>query len=169
MLVQFNANEVFEIGIEIEKNGKVFYQEAAKIATDEAIRKLFSELSEWEDSHVELFKKMRSELPDRIKEDTLLDPDSEYRDYLQAAADSHVFARSTDISKLVAQCTSSLEALDLAMRFEKDSVVFYTTIKNAASAKFGGENIDTLIDEELKHIALLSKSQQELEKGVYCE
>ena len=93
------------------------------------------------------------------------DPDSEYRDYLQAAADSHVFTGSTDISKLVAQCTSSFEALDLATRFEKDSVVFYTTIKNAASDKFGGENIDTLIDEELKHIALLSKSKQELEKG----
>ncbi len=94
-----------------------------------------------------------------------LDPDSEYRDYLQAAADSHVFAGSADISELVSQCTSSLEALDLAMRFEKDSVVFYTTIKNAASAKFGGENIDTLIDEELKHISLLCKSQQELEKN----
>ena len=127
--------------------------------------KFFSELAEWEDSHIEIFESMRSQLPEKIRYEPLFDPEDEYRDYLQVAADSHVFARSLDIPKLASQCKTPFEALNLALNFEKDSVVYYTTIKTAVAAHFGGEKIDTLINEELKHISLLNSMQKGLEKG----
>ncbi len=108
---------------------------------------------------------MRSQLPEKIRYEPLFDPEDEYRDYLQVAADSHVFARSLDIPKLASQCKTPFEALNLALNFEKDSVVYYTTIKTAVAAHFGGEKIDTLINEELKHISLLNSMQKGLEKG----
>ena len=123
------------------------------------------ELSEWEDSHIGIFESMRAELPDRIRYESLFDPDDEYRDYLQAAADSHVFIKNHDVSELVARCGSPFKALDLALEFEKDSVVYYTTIKKAVSAHLGAEKIDALIEEELKHISLLNDRQKKYKKG----
>ena len=58
MLVQFSAGEVFEIGIEIEKNGKAFYEEAAANTADQTIREFFTELASWEDGHIKLFENM---------------------------------------------------------------------------------------------------------------
>lgn len=163
MSFQFNAESIFEIGVQIEKNGKAFYQEAAKTTSDKTVSTLFAELADWENKHIELFERMKAELPEDMKEDTVFDPDNEMYSYLQAAADSHVFMKSDTVSDLIAECSSPSRALDLALEFEKDSVVYYTTIKKVVSDYLGKEKIDILIDEELKHIALLNKKKREIE------
>ena len=162
MSIQFSADAIFEIGIRIEKNGRAFYLEAAKSASDETVKSLFTELAEWENKHVELFKQLKSELPENMKEDNLFDPDNEFRAYLEAAADSHVFVSSMNVDALAAQCSSPSEALEAALTFEKDSVVYYTAVKKVVSGLPGREKIDRLIDEELKHIAILNSKQQQI-------
>jgi len=163
MSIQFNAESIFEIGVQIEKNGKAFYLEAAKKASDETVKSLFTELADWENKHIELFEQLKSELPDTMREDNIFDPENELYTYLEAAANSHVFVASTDISGLVAQCNSPAEAFDLALTFEKDSVVYYTTIKKMVADHLGREKIDRLIDEELKHIAILNKKKKQID------
>ena len=39
--------------------------------------------------------------------------------YLKATADSHVFIRNKDIRELASKCKTPIEALDLAVGFEK--------------------------------------------------
>jgi rubrerythrin len=163
MSIQFNAESIFEIGVQIEKNGKNFYLEAAKNASDEPVRSLFTELADWENKHIELFEQLKSELPSTMREDNLFDPDNEYYMYLEAAANSHIFVASIDVSQLVGQCNSPSEILDLALTFEKDSVVYYTTVKKMVANYLGREKIDTLIDEELKHIAILNKRKKQMQ------
>ena len=162
MSLQFTAESIFEIGVQIEKNGKTFYLESAKRTTDDTVKTLFTELAAWENTHIELFQQLQGELPDNLRGNNLFDPDDEFSTYLQAAADSHVFVASTDIARLAAQCKSPTEALDLALTFEKDSVVYYTTMKKVVSKHFGREKIDLLIDEELKHIAILNQKKKQL-------
>jgi rubrerythrin len=53
--------------------------------------------------------------------------------------------------------------LDLAVNFEKDSVVFYTTMKKLVPENLGKGEIDALIDEEISHIFILTQKKKELE------
>ncbi len=159
MSIQFKAETIFEIGIQIEKNGRAFYLEAAKKTDDQAMAAFFTELADWEKGHILLFETLQAELPDAMRDDTLFDPENEMVAYLQAAADSHVFAASIDAATLVAQCHTPVESLDLALRFEKDSVVYYTTLKQVVADHRGKDKIETLIQEELNHIVILNKKK----------
>jgi rubrerythrin len=163
MLFDFNADEIFQIGVLIETNGQKFYEAVAKNTLDPSAQKLFLDLSRWESQHIELFKNLRQRLPDSAKREDLFDPNQELHLYLKATADSHVFIRNKDIPQLASTCKTSLEALDLAVAFEKDSIVFYTTMKKLVPEHLGKNDIDTLIDEEISHIFFLTQKKKELE------
>lgn len=155
MAAMFNANEVYQMGVEIEKNGRAFYEAAAERAEDPAIEKLFKELSAWEDGHVMLFENLKNDLPPDAGGFDVADPDGEMGRYLKANADSHVFVVNKDMSALVQSCGSPQETLELAIRFEKDSVALYSSMKNVVPADLGREKIERLIQEELSHVSYL--------------
>jgi rubrerythrin len=163
MSLNFNADEIFQIGVQIEKNGEKFYKTVARNTPDLSVQKLFSDLSRWESNHIEVFEKLRQGLPDSAKGGDLFDPDHELHLYLKATANSHVFIRNKDIPELASTCKTSIEALGLAIVFEKDSVVFYTTMKKMVPEHMGKSEIDTLIDEEISHIFILTQKKRELE------
>jgi rubrerythrin len=163
MSFNFNANEIFEIGIQIESNGQKFYETIAKNTFDPSAQKIFLDLAQWESKHIELFKKWKERLPDSAKRGDLFDPNQELHLYLKATADSHVFIRNKDIPELASKCKTPIEALELAVTFEKDSVVFYTTMKKLVPEHLGKSEMDTLIDEEISHIFMLIQKKKELE------
>ena len=162
MSIYFNADEIFQMGIQIESNGQRFYETVANHTSEETVRKLFSELSRWESEHIDLFDKLRQALPDSAKKGDLFDPNQELQLYIKAAAESHVFIKNEDITGLALRCKTPGEALDLAITFEKDSVVFYTTIKKVVPEEFGKRQIELLIDEEINHISILVQKRREL-------
>ena len=163
MSFNFNADEIFQIGVQIEINGQRFYETVAKNTSESSVKKLFSDLSRWESEHIELFKKLKQRLPDSAKREDLFDPNQELHLYLKATADSHVFLKHKDIPELASKCKTPIEALDLAVAFEKDSVVLYTTMKKLVPEYLGKGEIDTLIDEEISHIFILTQKKKELE------
>jgi rubrerythrin len=162
--LNFNADEIFQIGVQIETNGQKFYDMVAKNTSDPFARKLFSDLSRWESEHIKLFEKLRQGLPDSAKQGDLFDPNEEQHLYFKATADSHVFLKNKDIPEFASKCKTPIEALDLAVTFEKDSVVFYSTMKKLVPESLGKFEIDALIDEEISHIFILTQKKKELEK-----
>ena len=164
MALGFNAREVFDIGVQIEVNGKAFYEAAAKKVADAKNRAFFVELANWEAQHIQLFSELRDKLPAASGAEAF-DPAGEAAMYLQATADSHVFVKNQDIVALVAGCRGPAEILDLAIVFEKDSVVYYTSMKQAVSPRFGQDKIDRLINEEIRHIGMLARRKLDLAKG----
>jgi rubrerythrin len=163
--MNFNAREIFDIGVQIEVNGKAFYEAAAKKVAETAMKEFFLELAAWENTHIKLFGELRDSLPKAAGNVPLFDPNDEAAMYLQATADSHVFVKNKDMVGLVAGCKGPLEILDVAMTFEKDSVVFYTTMKKVVAPNLGQEKVDRLIDEEIKHIGMLSLRRAKLAAG----
>ncbi len=157
MSLVFNAEEIYRIGVEIEKNGEAFYKAAAAASGDEDAEKLFSDLAAWEKGHIELFEKLKAALPPDLKPDEDIDLDQQKQMYLKAAADSHIFVANTDVEALVAGCKDPAAMLRLAMGFEKDSVVLYTAMKTLVPKKLGGDTIDRLVDEEIQHVAMLQE------------
>ena len=91
MGVTFNANEVFEMAEEIERNGAVFYREVAEKASSQAMKDMFLGMAAMEDAHLQTFQEMRKELSAQEKAETTYDPYNEATLYLQALADSKGF------------------------------------------------------------------------------
>jgi rubrerythrin len=162
MSIDFNADEIFQLGIQIETNGKQFYETVAKTTLDPSVKGLFSELSKWESEHQQLFEKLKRALPDSAKKETLFDPEGEQSLYLKTMAESHVFVKNKNIAGLASKCKTPEEALDLAIVFEKDSVVFFTTMKRVVPEHLGKDKVDLLINEEIKHICILTQKRREL-------
>ena len=162
MSFDFNADEIFQIGVQIETNGQKFYEMVSRNVLEPSAQKLFSDLARWESEHIKLFKKLRERLPNSAKRGDLFDPNQELHLYVKAAADSHVFVRNKDIPELSSHCKTPIEALDLALAFEKDSVVFYTTMKKLVPESLGKAEIDALIDEEISHIYILMQEKRKL-------
>ena len=160
--MNFNAREIFDIGLQIEVNGKAFYEAAAKKTAETTTREFFLELAAWEGTHIKLFNELRDALPKAAGNVPLFDPNDEAALYLQATADSHVFVRNKDMVGLVAGCKGPLDIIDVAMTFEKDSVVFYTTMKKVVAKNLGQDKVDRLIDEEIKHISMLAQRRAKL-------
>ncbi|MBA7641032.1 hypothetical protein ES703_48704 [subsurface metagenome] len=55
MAIGFNADEVLEMAIRIERNGAAFYRKAAGLQSDEKNRDFFESLAAMEDKHQETF------------------------------------------------------------------------------------------------------------------
>ena len=155
MTTVFNADEVFTIGIEIEKNGKKYYDTAAAITDDEDLKKFFLELAHWENIHVSTFEKLKSELKEGGNDETIFDPSNEMHLYLKAAADSHIFRKTLDIEGIAKSCQNPLDILKTALQFEKDSVVLYSSMISMVPENLGKSKVQKMIDEELKHVSII--------------
>lgn len=150
----YSADEIFRIGIAIERNGQAFYEEAARRAGDPACRKLFGDLAAWEHEHVATFEALRTAAAGASPEG-LEDNLDQAAGYLKAVADTHVFTREKDPGALAARCKTPVEALEAAIGFEKDSVVVYSSMRHLVPERLGRGRIEALIDEELRHVAIL--------------
>jgi len=156
MGIDFNADEVFEIAEQIERNGAKFYRNVAEKVTDASKKKLLVDLAEMEDEHEQTFKSLRSELSLDEKIQTTFDPDGESERYLRALADTRIFYEKE------VDTTSFEEILKSAITAEKDSIVFYLGMKNVVPTHLGKQKLDDIIKEEMEHISLLSKELLEL-------
>ena len=156
MSYDFNADEVFEIAEQIERNGAKFYRTAAQNIADANKKKLLINLAEMEDEHEQTFRTMRSELSRDEKIMTTFDPEGESEYYLRALADTRVFYEK-DIDT-----TSFKETLKSAITAEKDSIVFYLGMKDVVPEHLGKQRLDGIIKEEMSHIRLLSKELLEI-------
>lgn len=158
MSYDFNANDVFEMAEQLERNGADFYQQAAGAATDPNAKELLLKLASMEVEHEKLFTGLKSNLTDKDKVSTTFDPEGESMLYLRSLADTRVFfKKQIDISSME-------EVLKSAIVAEKDSIVFYLGMKELVPEKYGKEKLDLIIREEMQHIRLLSTELTALKK-----
>jgi rubrerythrin len=151
MSYDFNADEVFEMAEQMERNGAKFYRDAAENAADPSNKEMLLGLSKMEEAHEKIFESMRADLTAAEKESTVFDPDSEASLYLRALVDSRVFfQKEIDVASMEEILKSAIEA-------EKDSIVFYLGMKEVVPQNLGRERIEAIIKEEMGHIRMLSR------------
>jgi rubrerythrin len=152
MMYDFNADDIFEMAEQMERNGATFYKTAAAAIDDEQSKQFLLELAEMEIDHEKTFAEMRSSLNAAETASTVFDPEGESVHYLRALADTRVFFEK-EID------TSSIEAiLKDAITAEKDSIVFYLGMREVVPEKMGRSRLDDIIKEEMGHIRMLSKA-----------
>lgn len=151
MSYDFNADDVFEMAEQIERNGAVFYRQAAADIKDSDAKDFLSDLAIMEDNHEKTFFTMRKKLTEADKTLTAFDPEGEAASYLKALADTRIFfEKEIDTSSLQ-------EILKAAILAEKDSIVFYLGMKDLVPERLGQSQLDGIIKEEMSHINLLSR------------
>ena len=151
MSYDFNADDIFEMAEQLERNGAKFYRDAAEKTGNADHKKFLLQLADMEDAHEKTFTAMRKELSAEEKTSTVFDPNGEAGMYLKALADTRVFfQKEIDL-------TAMKEILKAAIEAEKDSIVFYLGMKEAVPEKLGKDRLDGIIREEMGHIRMLSK------------
>jgi rubrerythrin len=161
----FNADEALAMAQQIEHNGAAFYRRGAQVAADPDARKLLGELAVWEDGHEKLFRSMREGLSDEAKTQPLGDPNGEMELYLQAVADSHVFNVHKDVEALIADDSTPRAILDSALKFEKDSILFFMALDKLVPARMGEDRVAAIVKEEIRHVAYINEHIKRLANG----
>lgn len=147
----FNADEIFAMAEEIEKNGARFYRDAKSKVKDRAARDFLEELAAMEDEHQKVFSAMRTGLMEQDRQSMTFDPANESALYLKALADTRVFFQKT-------MGLSTLEGIfKAAIQTEKDSIAFYLGMKEFVPPAVGKGRLEDIVKEEMKHIRLLSE------------
>jgi rubrerythrin len=149
MAYDFNADEIFEMAVQIEINGAKFYKKAADTVSDPSAKQFLVELAQMEAEHEKTFLALKKDLADKEKKSTIFDPDGDAVEYLHALAGTRVFfEKKMDTSSLK-------EIFKDALTAEKDSIVFYLGMKELVPDHLGKDKIENIIKEEMKHISSL--------------
>ncbi len=156
MIYGFNADEVFRIAIDIEKNGKRFYEKAMDLVDDPDVKALLASLAQDEVEHLRRFRELKARLPKAATKDTVWDPEHEMNRYLQTMADMHIFRSDLDMEEELSRVKNLEDALNLGIQFVKDSIIFFLIMRDATEEKKGREFIGQLVDEEKEHLRKLS-------------
>ena len=151
--ITFNADEAFTLAEQIEKNGAKFYRRAAESNPRE--KGLLLKLAEMEDEHFRTFNGMHG-MVSGAEKDSVADPDGEAAGFLSALAGGHVFDVKKDPSATLRGDEAFKDVLRIAIGLEKDSIVFYTGLREMVPKKSGRDKIDDIIRQEMGHIAILS-------------
>lgn len=157
MGISFNAEEILGIAVQIERNGQKFYKQAAANIANEEHKKLLEELAAMEVAHEKYFSGMLNSLSPDERGTKDYDLDNEAAGYLKNVADGNVFDYRKDPTELLKGIESIDDILRTAIGMEKESVVFYSGIRQMVPEHMGSERIDEIIKEELSHISLLSR------------
>jgi rubrerythrin len=147
----FAGSEVVEIGIQIEKNGRDFYNALLKISKNSGAAKIFKFLAGEEEKHIAVFQKI---LVSVNKYEPAESYPGEYFAYLSGLASEYIFTQKDKGEAAAKNIANDKEAVENGMGFEKDSITFYEGMKKVVPQ---GEAaiIDQLIVQEKNHLTLL--------------
>ena len=157
MSIKFNADEVFEMAEQIERNGEKYYRRAAQGVKEKKSQKFLLQLADMEAQHQQTFAAMRAEVAAAAKEDTVWDPENEAVAYLRAMADSNVFKLSEDPAESLTGKESLNDIFTKAVGMERDSIVFYLGLRDMVPPRLGRNKVDAIIEQEKGHIVALTR------------
>ena len=152
----FSGREVFDIAIQIERNGSAFYRRAMDLAEDPATRRELEQLAEMEDQHEKTFRQLKERALGKGGEAEWFDPNGEAAGYLQVIAGSHIFAAGADAAALLPGKPAMKDVLSFALEREHESVLFFSGMKLAVPEALGSAKIEEIIVQEMAHAVLLA-------------
>lgn len=147
----FAGSEIIEIGVQIEKNGRDFYDTLSRQTKNSKAKEMFVYLKGEEEKHVLVFQG----LLDKVEK--YEPPESypgEYFAYMNSLASNYVFTQKDVGESLAKKITSDSQAIDTGISHEKDSVVFYEGMKQVVP-EHDHKIIEEIIEQEEGHLKIL--------------
>ena len=159
-LNMFSLREVFDLAIRIEKNGEQYYREAVEKVSNPSLRSMLEWLAEQESKHQSWFSERKERLDTEGEDLEVAEMGSSI---LQGILGDQSFSlKEADLSAI-----DGVEALiQLAVEFEKDSILFYEMIGSFIEDSETSEKLNEIIAEENRHIELLEDFQDTEESSL---
>lgn len=152
---KFSVREVIEQAVQTERLGYRFYTDMAeRFSEDKGLNELFTKLASKEQMHEKTF----SDLTTILQPEGLVNWD-EASQYLRAIVESEFFLGKNKALPLMEHVKTVKDAVDFAIGFEKETLLYFYGIRDAVKEK---EVVDEIINEERSHVMWLSKFRQGL-------
>jgi rubrerythrin len=148
---QFAATEIVAIGIEIEKNGRDFYNSLAVRLKNAEAKKVFQFMAGEEAKHMVDFEKILSSVH---KYEPHQSYPQDYFAYLNAIASEYVFTAKAKLKERLKIIESEKDAIEVSLGMEKDSIIFYEEAKKVLK-EAEQQLVDKVIEQEKHHVKML--------------
>ena len=148
----FAGSEIVRIGVQIEKNGRDFYNTLAKQSQNQAAVGVFKFLAGEEEKHILIFRKILDRLEEYVPSEAY---PGEYIAYMNTLAGGYVFTRRDKGEEIAKKIKTDPQAIEMALGFEKDSIIFYEGMK-ALVPEYDLKVIGALIAQEQLHLVQLT-------------
>jgi len=154
----FAGSEIVEIGIQIEKNGRDFYNTLVNQSKNQKAKDIFKYLAGEEEKHIAAFKKILGAVH---KYEPAESYPGEYFSYMNALAREHIFTEKDKGSEIAKRAKGDRNAVELGIGFEKESIIFYEGMKKVVP-EADLKVIQGLIAQEQEHLRKLSELKSTL-------
>lgn len=159
MALMFSGSELVEVALGIERNGIAYYDSLARLTADAALKNAYNDLANMERKHMKIFRDML----DAVGKYQLTyagEAAEEYEQYLKALIDSTVFTDDKVARQMAQKASSPAEAIQIALGAEKDSILFYSEMRDLVMQR-DRLIIAGIINEEKSHVRELSSLKRE--------
>ena len=151
------STTILEVAIEAERQGAAFYERLAESARDERVKEECRRLVAFEREHEKTFRRL---LGQRDIQQALssLQPgqlSDEYQQYLSALVESNMLPDEETARQLADEAESEVEAINIALQMEKNTILFYQELQNLLGQEAGV--LQTILDEERSHVYELNE------------
>lgn len=160
MSMSISSSELTKIAVGIERNGAAFYDSLAKSIEGVIARDVYKYLANKEREHITIFQNMLNHIGEYQPPETYTE---EYDLYLNALVDSSVFSNELVAQQMAQKVTSEAEAIQIGLGAEKDSILFYSEMRNLVR-RSDHEIMDKILEEERSHLRKLSDLKKSLSK-----
>jgi rubrerythrin len=146
---KYSISEVIEQAVQTEKLGYQFYTTMAdRFKADEDLKKLFEKLAAKEQVHEKRFSELKE-----ISGTPEPEGWEEASQYLRAIVESEFFLGSHKSLPDLKNVNTVGAAVNFALGFEKETLLYFHTIRDAVKEK---DVVDEIINEEKSHIMWLN-------------
>ena len=147
----FAISEIYDLAIQIEKNGEAFYRDALKKFPHPGLNTLLQWLAEEEIEHQKWFTQKKEALKNPSESVDLEDIGGKILENI--LGDQTFSLKEADLSKI-----GGVDALlDLAIEFEKDTIVFFEMIRVLIDDNETLGQLNEIIEQENNHVQTLQE------------
>jgi len=148
----FEVSELVRVAAEDEKAGIAFYTTLAEEAKSQDLRKTFEQMAEQEQFHYQRCQEMLASLGGHVEAETYPE---EYNTYLHALTSDRAFPDETDARRQAKECQNDLAAVDLALRFERSTLVLLNEMRVLAPEQHRDIVVEITAEEQSHLVTLL--------------
>ncbi len=145
----FSAKEIFDIAIQLEKNGESVYRKAMERITDTDLKILLAWISDEEIKHADWFSELKQSVESGSENPVA---DEMGRMLLNEMVGNQSFSlKEVDFDSL----DQLNDLISVFVEFEKDTILFYEMLQPFVQDAKTLDHLKKIIDEENHHIKLL--------------
>ncbi len=161
METKFNVFEILEIAEHVENRAAKFFLRAAELFRDDDRRDLYYKLANWRAKHKNIWARMRKRYSEKTGEFGTFDPNDYVLSNPEVMAGLTWFATRPGSTKPPTGRESKKEILRDAIARANETIIFYQGLKDFARGPASEDTIDKIIQEESRHVELLTGQLKE--------